>query len=189
MSPHVCVPVGRLASAARPLVGARREKVPQTLDGVEGIARNKDSGGYAAMPSSPLGPVGLYCPAVDAPLPSQSDRAEPEHERPRERAVRARAEACALLEQPSEERTSGARKRHEPDAAAQRCKFLSFEPARPATVAHKLTERNQTRPAVEAGVWSAVHYCRQLRHITVQRRFMVMRHTWAAFWLPRESMT
>ena len=108
------------------------------------------------MPSSPFGPVGLDAPAVDAPLAPQSVPAEPEHERPCKRAIRARAEARALLEQESHQRRAGARKRHEPDAAPQRRELPSSQIPRPASVAHKLTERHEAGAAVEAGVRAAV---------------------------------
>ena len=98
----------------------------------------------------------FHAPAVDAALSSQSVPAEPEHERPHERAVRARAEARALLEKQSEERAPGSRERHEPDAAPQRRKLPSFESPRPAPVARKLTERHEAGAAVEAGVRAAV---------------------------------
>ena len=106
--------------------------------------------------SSPLGPVRLYCPAVDAALSSQSDRAEPEDQGPRERAVRARAEARALFEQESHQCRAGPRERHEPDAAAQRRELPSFESAGTASVAHELAERHEARPALETRVWAAV---------------------------------
>ena len=101
MTPHVRVPARGLAAAARPLVGPRREEVPHALDGVEGAPRHDDGGGDTAMPSSPFRPVGLDAPAVDAALAPQSVPAEPKDQRPYKRAVRARAEARALLEQES----------------------------------------------------------------------------------------
>ena len=98
MPAHVGIPPRGLAPAARgALVGPRREEVPHALDRVERAPRHNDGRGDTAMPAAALGPVALDAPAVDAALSSQSDRAKPEHERPRERAVRARAEARALL--------------------------------------------------------------------------------------------